>query len=83
MGDGRLGIVGDARTGLDGVDVGGSLAGVALVAADLIRVDVRDGAVALEVCRGPDNRPVGRVGNAGEGVCCCQCGWPITKGGVD
>ena len=59
MGDGGLGVVVEDGAGRDVVDAGGWCARVALVAPDLLRVDVRHGAVALEVGRRADILPVG------------------------
>lgn len=68
MGDGRLGVVVEGGPGRDVVDAGGAGARVALVAPDLVGVDVRHGTVALEVGRDAHIFPVRSVGNAREGV---------------
>jgi hypothetical protein len=68
VGDRGLGVVRDGLAGGDVVDAGRPLAGEALVAPDLVRVDVRHGAVALEVGRLAHDLPVGGVADAGEGV---------------
>jgi len=68
MGDGCLRVVGDRLTGRDVQDPRRPGPGVALVASDVLRVDVGHGPVALEVGRRADVLPVCRVGDAGEGV---------------
>lgn len=68
VGDRGLGVVRDGLAGGDIVDAGRPLAGETLVAADLVRVDVRHGTVALEVGRLAHDLPVGGVADAGEGV---------------
>ena len=68
VGNGGLGVVVEDLASRDRVGLGGACAGVALVAPDLVRGDVRHGPVALEVGGRPDILPVGGGVDTGEGV---------------
>lgn len=68
MGDGGLGVVGERGAGRDVVDAWSAGAGVALVAADGVRVDVGYWTVALEIGCGSDILPVSRVADAWESI---------------
>ncbi len=65
---GCLCIVGDLLPRRHVVDAGVLGAGGALVASDVFRLDVRHGAIALEVSRLPDVLPISRPVDAREGV---------------
>ena len=64
----RLGIVSDILPRRDVVDGSVLGAGGALVAADVFRLDVRNGAIALEVGGFPDVLPISRLVDTREGV---------------
>lgn len=73
--DGRLGVVVECLAGGYVQDTGSPSAGVALIAPNGIAIDAGNGPVALEVLGGSDVLPVGRVANAGEGVCLPERQW--------
>jgi hypothetical protein len=68
MRNGCAGVIVKHAAGRDVVDSLGTLAWYTLVAADLVRVNVGNGGVALEVGRLADVLPVWGVGYGGEDV---------------